>query len=542
MNWTIGRRTLAGFLSISVITGALGVFSLTRINSLNEEVRTISSDAMTGVAIGDQIALGMEVARRNLLRYLLADTPTEQATVEAAIKATTAENNKSMEEYEKQIGHPKDKENFAAFLATRKGWQDARAKVLEFNRAGKKREAVAAFDSDVVPALEKLGAATATLVKWNRDYADEAAARAATVARQARIGIWIGIGSSLFAGISLGVLIVAGINRVLKRVSAGLAAGSQQTASAAEQVSSASQVLAQGSSEQAAAVEETSSSLEEMSSMTKKNADTAQEASALANDTKKAADKGNVDMKRMVDAMSNIQKAASETAKILKTIDEIAFQTNLLALNAAVEAARAGEAGKGFAVVAEEVRNLAMRAAEASRSTATLVEGSVESAKGGMSIANAVGTSLEEINVAATKVNTLIAEIAAASREQSTGIEQVNIAVAQMDKVIQSNAAGAEESAAAAQELSSQAESLKQSVAALAKLVGQSAESQLAHSPSSRPSSKPQTTVMLNKPVGKSKKVTTESAEETSKRTSSSAEPHPATSGQSDFNDFTMAA
>jgi len=174
----------------------------------------------------------------------------------------------------------------------------------------------------------------------------------------------------------------------------------------------------------------------------------------------------------MSSAINDIQKSATETAKIIKVIDEIAFQTNLLALNAAVEAARAGEAGKGFAVVAEEVRNLAMRSAEAAKNTAAMIEESVNNSKNGVAIAVEVGKNLEEITTAATKVNALVGEIAAASKEQAQGIEQVNTAVAQMDKVTQANAAAAEESAAAAEELSSQAMQLDDMVKQLGALIG----------------------------------------------------------------------
>jgi methyl-accepting chemotaxis protein len=267
------------------------------------------------------------------------------------------------------------------------------------------------------------------------------------------------------------VLFAVALSRRITGIIESLTEGAQQVASASGQVSSASQSLAEGATEQAAGLEETSSSLEEMSSMTKQNADNAQQASVLAGEARKAAQGGAESMQRMSRAIDDIQKSSDETAKIIKVIDEIAFQTNLLALNAAVEAARAGEAGKGFAVVAEEVRNLAMRSAEAAKNTANMIEESVKNAKNGVAISGEVSKALGEIVDGIAKTTDLVGEIAAASAEQAQGIDQVNTAVAQMDKVTQQNAANAEESASASEELSAQAEAMQGIVEELVALV-----------------------------------------------------------------------
>lgn len=258
----------------------------------------------------------------------------------------------------------------------------------------------------------------------------------------------------------------------LKRVISGLQNSSEQTAAASAQVSSASQVLAEGASEQAAGIQETSSSVEEMASMTKKNAESADQANKLMIETSKVVEEADRAMKELIQSMGDISATSEETAKIIKTIDEIAFQTNLLALNAAVEAARAGEAGAGFAVVADEVRNLAMRAAEAAKNTANLIEESVKKIKNGSEIVSRTNEAFGKVAGCSKKVAELMAEIAAASQEQAQGIEQVNKAVSEMDKVVQKNAASAEESASAAEEMNSQAEAMKGFVSELIALVG----------------------------------------------------------------------
>jgi len=266
--------------------------------------------------------------------------------------------------------------------------------------------------------------------------------------------------------------IVRVITRNLLTVASTLADGAEQLRGSASQVSASSQTMAAGASEQAASLEETSSSLEEIASMTRRNAEAAGQAKALAGQTRAAADSGSTEMVVMQRAMDDIKGAASGIAKIVKSIDEIAFQTNILALNAAVEAARAGEAGAGFAVVADEVRALAQRSASAAKETAEQIEASVAKSAHGVEISEKVAVHFSEIVEKARQMDTLVAEIATASTEQTQGIEQVNVAVSQMDTVTQANAATAEESAAGAEALSSQSEELTAVVGQMLDLVG----------------------------------------------------------------------
>lgn len=277
-------------------------------------------------------------------------------------------------------------------------------------------------------------------------------------------------------GIALTIIIAIAVTRAvtkpINRAIDSLSAGSDQVSSAAEQLSSSSQQLSQGASEQASSLEEISSSLEEMASMTKQNADNTKQVDSLMREAGELVGLGKNSMSSLSTAMNEIKESSDSTAKIIKTIDEIAMQTNLLALNAAVEAARAGEAGRGFAVVAEEVRNLAQRSAEAAKDTAQLIEGSQRSSENGVQLVDSSAKSIDAMAESAGKVASLLSEIAAASDEQSKGIDQINSSVALMDRTTQGNAANAEESASASEELSGQAQNLNGIVSELATLVG----------------------------------------------------------------------
>jgi methyl-accepting chemotaxis protein len=279
-------------------------------------------------------------------------------------------------------------------------------------------------------------------------------------------------------GVTLILIIQRSVMRPISQVAASLGESSERVEAAAGTVRESGQHLADGASQQAASLEETSATLEEISSGAKRNADHSLLAKEKASQACAAADRGTADIGTMRTAMHEIKTASDSIAKIVKTIDEIAFQTNILALNAAVEAARAGEAGLGFAVVADEVRALAQRSAQASRETATLIENSIEKSNRGVEISAKVATNLEEIGVKIREADTLIGEIATASTEQSTGVSQVNVAVVKLNELTQSNAAVAEESAAAAEEMTSQAAVLRGAVTDLQGLVGGSAAAQ----------------------------------------------------------------
>lgn len=251
------------------------------------------------------------------------------------------------------------------------------------------------------------------------------------------------------------------MNHSLSSVLSQINQSADQVASGSDQVSSGAQALSQGATEQASSVEELAATINEVSVKVKGTADNAARAKEQSISAGEEMIVCNQQMEEMIRAMSDISQKSGEIGKIIKTIEDIAFQTNILALNAAVEAARAGNAGKGFAVVADEVRSLASKSAEASKNTASLIEGTVMAVENGTGIANQTAQSLMGVVESSKSTSEIIEEIAMAAEEQSSSIAQITQGIDQISSVVQTNSATSEESAAASQELSAQAQMLK---------------------------------------------------------------------------------
>jgi len=472
-NWTIAKRITAGgatLLVLLLVVSAVAVTALSRLERFAGD--RLRDDAIPCIVDAAELT---SQSLRGYIRVLMAATSTEAAQRDANIAksdANIAEANKAMDHYEASITDADDRKNFEELKKRRDVFKEVRASYLSLLKEGKTQEAQVIEHEKMEPAYLAFREQIAKLLKWNQDEALSVTNEMVRTAhRTNRVAATVAI-ASLLVGLGLGWIIIRSTNRALRQMASVLNDASGQVASAANQVSVGSQSLAEGSSEQAASLEESSSSLEELSAMTKRNADSAGSAKLLSGETRAAADAGNTDMIEMRQAMEAIKTSSNDIAKIIKTIDEIAFQTNILALNAAVEAARAGEAGAGFAVVADEVRALAQRSANSAKETASKIEVAIHNGDHGARASAKVAQSLDIIMAKARKVDELVAEIASASSEQNQGISQINTAVSQMDQVTQSNAANAEETAAAAEELTAQSVSLKETVGLLRLLVG----------------------------------------------------------------------
>ncbi|MGC3959857.1 MAG: methyl-accepting chemotaxis protein [Verrucomicrobiota bacterium] len=482
-SWTIRKRITVGFSVILVMFAAVAVTSKVMLKAVKEHQQVITEDALPGLGAAAEIEKVAAEIQINVLRHFLAKAPEEKKAFEEKIEGFKAQAQAALDDYERTIAQQEDRQHFESLKTARQEYIKARGPVLALSHDGKVDEAMALNKSSLRPAFEVYQKACQDLIEYNNKRGKAASDASNTLLSRADLLVTSVSLTAILIGVTFASVIVISLGRVLNRLSGALTDGSSQVAAAASQVSATSQVLADGASEQAASLEESSASLEEMASMIKRTDSNAQIAKQLGNDTRTAADTGAADMQAMSQAMDDIKVSSDNIAKIIRTIDEIAFQTNLLALNAAVEAARAGDAGMGFAVVADEVRALAQRSAQAAKETANQIEDSIQKSQRGVQLSTKVAEGLGEIVEKARKIDEVIAEIAAASAEQNQGITQVNQAVCEMDKVTQGSASSAEENAAASEELNAQAATLQDMAAQLQALVTGAATGRVASVP-----------------------------------------------------------
>ena len=477
--WTVGKKLFIGVMALQALLLVEGGMTFRMARSMNAEL----TEAVTVTAKKLELAVGLSESaagmRSEQRRVLLGALGNDKATVEAGGKGIAgryAELTDRLRQLEPLIQSEAGKKAVAALRAAAVAWESGNKQVSALVAADKATEAWALAKEQTNPLIDKLDEEATVLVGQQQAFlkqseADSAASYAQTV--------WAVIALTLFALVAGGIVqwAVRGVSAALRRVATQLSEGSEQVVSAAGQVSTSAQSLSQGATEQASSLEETSASMEEMASMTRKNAEKTTEAAKLVVAVAQQVTESNVALREMVGSMAAIKESSNKVAKIIKTIDEIAFQTNILALNAAVEAARAGEAGMGFAVVADEVRNLAQRSAQAAKDTAGLIEESIVRSQEGATRVEQVAQAIGTITVSVNRVKGIVDEVREASQQQSQGIDQVTQAITQMEKVTQTTAATAEESAAASEELNAQAETSMGMVRDLEAMVGGGSES-----------------------------------------------------------------
>jgi methyl-accepting chemotaxis protein len=502
----ISTRLGMGFtllLILMVLMTGVGILRLQEVGS--------ASDYVTDVRLPKErlVQEWLQGVQMNSVRtFALAknDDPDDQKYFQDAMDGSSDKINKLQKQVEDMIKSPKDKELFDQVVASRAKYRDVREEVFKA-KANKADDATInqLAKAKLIPAMDGYTGSIQAILDNEKGMIDQAGAEIQTAFLSGRtmligllvvallIGVffaWLlstSITRPLNRAVSIARTVASGdlstqvevsstdetgqLMQALKDMSSSLHKtvsevrhGTETIATASSEIASGNLDLSSRTEEQASSLGETAASMGQLTSTVKQNADNARQANQLAVSASDVAVKGGSVVSEVIVTMESINESARKIVDIISVIDGIAFQTNILALNAAVEAARAGEQGRGFAVVATEVRNLAQRSAAAAKEIKTLIGDSVEKVQAGSKLVDQAGSTMNEIVDSVKRVTDIMAEIMAASHEQSSGIEQVNQAIGQMDQVTQQNAALVEQAAAAAESLQDQATNLAQVV------------------------------------------------------------------------------
>ncbi|ASU36898.1 hypothetical protein hmeg3_00405 [Herbaspirillum sp. meg3] len=504
-NIRIGSRLGLGFalvLSLLVLMTVIGVW---RLQDIGSRTASMISQDLQKERLASEWAANIDANGVRTVAFIKSNNADHQKFFKDQVAGTVDRTSAVQKQLDEMVKSDEGRKLFNALLDQRKVYNDLRNKVFKMKEAGDEAGALAELDSKLIPAMKEYSARVNAVAIHQKDVINR---NAAIVDDQYRSGraILIAVGViALLLGIVISWRLAEGITRPLHRAvqaTAAVAAGDLSThvvvdrkdeigqllqglhdmtqnllktvrevRSGADTIATASSEIATGNldlssrtEQQAGSLEETASAVEQLTSTVKQNADNAREANQLALSASKVAVEGGNVVGQVVDTMDAINESSRRIVDIISVIDGIAFQTNILALNAAVEAARAGEQGRGFAVVASEVRSLAQRSASAAKEIKSLIDDSVDKVGSGTRLVEQAGKTMSDVVSSVKRVSDIVAEISAATQEQSTGIAEVNHAITQMDQVTQQNAALVEQAAAAAGSLQDQAARLAQVV------------------------------------------------------------------------------
>ncbi|HEV2609815.1 MAG TPA: methyl-accepting chemotaxis protein [Noviherbaspirillum sp.] len=504
-NLKIGKRLALGFGTICVLLVFILGFSITMLGRVNEGTHEIVNDRMPKVEMSYNLNMGINDIAISLRNMLLTDKKQDIDKQIETVMQTRKDIRIALDDMKATMQRPQSVKIVEKLIESDGKYIAGQDQLIKMVNAGSLDEARTFLINELRPVLVSYKSLLAELITLQKQYAQEAGKQADETYNDTRnLLIVLGIAILIFAsaiGYWITVSITRPVNKALKlakTVAAGdltsqievttkdemgellqalklmneslvrtvstVKTGTDTIASASTQIAGGTQDLSARTEEQASSLEETASSMEELTSTVKQNAENARQANALAASASDVASKGGDVVSKVVDTMAAINESSKKISDIIGVIDGIAFQTNILALNAAVEAARAGEQGRGFAVVASEVRNLAQRSAAAAKEIKTLIGDSVEKVDAGGKLVDQAGATMQDIVESVKRVTDIMAEILAASDEQTAGIEQINQAITQMDQVTQQNAALVEEAAAASEAMQEQAGNLAQVV------------------------------------------------------------------------------
>ena len=505
-NFKIGTRLGLGFALVLLLLAGITVLGITRLSFLSNGTGKIVNDAYPKVVLAYQIKDLVNQNARSMRNLLLFSDPAEIKREQQRLVEAKQENGGNFKKIELLVKSAEGKALLQAVKDARATYVEGQKEFLKLVDDGEKEKAVALLLTRIRTDQNTYFGALEALIQHQTGSVIEQGRQATDANQSARgtmlvlavlalvlgaiIALWItrSITRPLREAVKVAQTVAVGdlssrievhskdetglllqalrdMNSSLCKVVSEVRSGTDTIATVSSQIAVGNQDLSSRTEEQAGALEETAASMEELASTMQQNTDYAHQANQLALLASNVAAKGGHAVSQVVGTMDSINASSRKIADIIGVIDGIAFQTNILALNAAVEAARAGEQGRGFAVVATEVRNLAQRSAVAAKEIRTLIGDSVNKVEEGSKQVADAGKTMAEIVDSIKRVTAIMAEIAAASHEQTVGMGQINQAVTQMDQVTQQNAALVEESAAVANSLQAQAEQLVQAVA-----------------------------------------------------------------------------